>query len=123
MAVEAAAALDTSVVLWTAPGTAAYAGAGWFAAVLEAVRSAQPEARFEAVLDCDDLPGLVLAAFRIGVEAVCFTGSARMATKLADIAAQQNRRLLRRRPLHALDLRMSADPADACRNWLSGDAL
>src|SRR5579883_3370232 len=98
MAVEAAAALDTSVVLWTAPGTAAYAGAGWFAAVLEAVRSAQPEARFEAVLDCDDLPGHVLGPNGDQARRYCgSTESAPFATTAAACARSAHERRSRGR--------------------------
>ena len=118
-AARVAAELGTAVEIWSAPGAAAYAGAGWFKAVLESTRAAEPAAPISAVLDCAELPGLVLGAFRVGLEAACFTGPARVATKLADIAAQQGARLVRRRPARALDLRHAADPAVACRAWLS----
>ena len=118
-AARAAAELGVAVELWSAPGAAAYAGAGWFKAVLEATRAAEPAAPISAVLDCAELPGLALGALRIGLEVVCFTGPARVAAKLADIAAQQGARLVRRRPVRALDLRHAADPAAACRAWLA----
>lgn len=118
-AARTAAELGVPIELWSAPGAAASAGAGWFKAVLEATRAAEPAAPVSAVLDCAELPGLVLGAFRVGLEVVCFTGPARVAAKLADIAAQQGARLVRRRPARALDLRHAADPAAACRAWLA----
>ena len=120
-ALAAAAAEGVAVELWSAEGAAAYAGAGWFKAVLEAARREVPGARFTAVLDCADLPGYALGAFRIGIEAVCFRGAAKIAAKLADIAAQEGRRCLRRRPRRALDLGHAADPLAACQAWLRGE--
>ncbi len=116
-ALRAAASLDRPVALWSAEGAAAYAGAGWFKAVIEAARASVPAARATAVLDCAELPGLVLGAWRIGLEAACFTGPSAVARKLAEIAAQQGCRLLRRRP-RALDLRHHPRPEAACRDWL-----
>ncbi|MFI5024871.1 MAG: hypothetical protein ACHQRJ_24885 [Alphaproteobacteria bacterium] len=119
-ALAAASAEGVAVELWSAEGAAANAGAGWFKAVLEAARREVPGARSTAVLDCADLPGYALGAFRIGVEAVCFSGAAKIAAKLADIAAQEGRRCLRRRPRGALDLGHAADPFAACQAWLRG---
>ncbi len=117
-AVRAAAELGVPVELWSAEGAAAAAGAGWFKALIEAARGAAPAARVGAVLDCADLPGYALAALRVGIEAICFTGPARVAAKIADIARQSQRRLVRRRPKRALDLRFVADPDAACSTWL-----
>ncbi len=117
-ALEAAAEKGIEVELWSAEGAAAYAGAGWFRAVVEAAGAAVPAAQFEAVLDCGALPGLVLAAWRAGQGAVCFTGGRRVAAKLADIAAREGLRLHRRRPSAALDLLRAEDPAERCRAWL-----
>jgi hypothetical protein len=118
-ALEAAAEKGIEVELWSAEGAAAYAGAGWFRAILEAAGAAVPAARFEAVLDCGALPGLVLGAWRAGQSAVCFSGGRRVAAKLADIAAREGLRLRRRRPSAVLDLLRAEDPAQRCRAWLS----
>jgi hypothetical protein len=120
-ALQAAVERDVPIELWSAEGAAGYAGAGWFQAVLAEARAAVPAARFAAVLDCADLPGYALGALRIGVEAVCFTGPAKVAAKLADIAAQQDRRLLRKRPARALDLRHAEAPLAVCRAWLGSE--
>ena len=118
-AVRAATELGAPVELWSAPGAAAYAGASWFKAVVDAMRAPSPAVPISVVLDCAELPGLVLGAFRVGIEAACFTGPAQVAAKLADIAAQEGRRLYRRRPARALDLRHATDPDGACRTWLA----
>jgi hypothetical protein len=119
-ALRAAREKNLPIELWSAEGAAAYAGAGWFKAVIDLARSANPDADFIAVLDCAELPGLAVGAFRIGLKAVCFTGPTKVAAKLADIAGQDGCELRRRRPRRALDLRDEADPPAACRSWLAG---
>ena len=59
-------------------------------------------------------------AFRAGIKQVCFTGPARVAERLADIAGKWRAKLHRRRP-NALDLLDEADPAAALRQYLAGD--
>jgi len=120
-ALAAAASAGVTLELWSAEGAAASAGAGWFKAVVEAARRAVPGVRFSAVLDCADMPGYALGAFRTGLEAVCFSGSAKVAAKLAQVAEVQGSRLLRRRPRRALDLAGSSDPYAACSDWLAGE--
>lgn len=117
IAAEAAAALGVPLMLLSAPGAGAYAGAGWWLGLVEAVRQAQPGLAVEAVLDCADRPGAVLAALRAGVRSVVFTGAAEAAAALADIAGQTGATLLTGRP-EALGLRGRRDAAAACRAWL-----
>lgn len=118
-ALKAAAECRTPIELWSAEGAAGYVGAGWFKAVLDEARGAVPGATFIGILDCADMPGYALAAFRIGLDAVCFTGPAKVAVKLDDISGQQGKRLLRRRPKEALDLIDSESPLEDCRAWLA----
>jgi hypothetical protein len=120
-ALAAAAAEKVPLELWSAEGAAAFVGAGWFKAVVEAARRAVPAATFTAVLDCADMPGYALGAFSAGLDAVCFSGSAKVAAKLADIAHREGRRLLRRRPRQLLDLGEVAEPLAACRAWLAAE--
>jgi hypothetical protein len=120
-ALAAAAELDVSVALWSAPGAAAYAGAGWFDAVLRLVcgQQASTETEIVAVLDCGDRADLVQAAWRQGVSHVCFSGRSDVARRLAGIARHYGATLHRKRPL-ALDLLDCSDPVAACRDWLGG---
>jgi len=115
-ALAAAVELGLPVELWSAPGAAAYAGAGWFAAVMRAAANQAPPAAFIAVLDCDDRADLVQAALRQGLTQVCFRGSRATAARLADIARHYGATLHRKMP-HALDLLDADDPLAACRAW------
>jgi hypothetical protein len=116
-ALAAAAELGVAVELWSAAGAAAYAGAGWFDAVLRAAGNQVPSAVFMGVLDCDDRADLVQAALRQGLKHVCFRGPKAVAARLADIARQGGAALYRKRP-RALDLCGRADADAACRAWL-----
>jgi hypothetical protein len=102
-ALEASATADREIVLLSAPGAGVYAGAGWFAALVEAARAAVPAAQCAPILDCGDDAGAVQAALRAGVEAVIFTGRADVAERLAAIAGARGSRLLTTRPPPLLD--------------------
>ena len=117
-AVAAAAERGVSTILLSPPGAAAYLGAGYFMAMVAQARESHPNVPVTAVLDCADEPGHALAALRGGVDAIVFTGPAKVAAKIEDIAQQSGATLWRRRP-DALDLLDNADPARACRAWLS----
>jgi hypothetical protein len=119
-ALAAAAELDVPVALWSAPGAAAYAGAGWFDAVLRAAGNQTPAAVFTGVLDCDDRADLVQAALRQGLTHVCFRGPKAVAARLDDIAQHYGATLHRKVP-PALDLLYADDPLAACRRWLAAD--
>ncbi|HEV2189771.1 MAG TPA: hypothetical protein VGR70_21360 [Stellaceae bacterium] len=103
-ALQAATAADRDIVLLSAPGAGIFAGAGWFAALIDAVRSAVPTAKFTAILDCGDDAGAAQAALRAGVEAAIFTGRADVAERLTAIAQQARVSLLTTRPQPLLDL-------------------
>lgn len=120
-AVLVAVAHKSAVTLLSAPGAAAFAGAGWFAAVIRAARESQPDADLLGILDCGSRPDLVQAALRQGLSQVVFRGDARLLRPLRDIARQQGGTILRRRPA-ACDLRHAADPEAACRAWLADAA-
>jgi hypothetical protein len=119
-AVAAAAALGKAVELWSAPGAAAAAGAGWFDAVIRLAVDGQAGVRVTAVLDCHDRADLVQAALRQGLPHVYYGGSAAVARRLADIAGQRGATLHRKRP-PALDLLYCDNVEAACRRWLGGD--
>lgn len=119
-ALAAAADMGVAVELWSAPGAAAYAGAGWFDALVRLARQDHPDADVQAVLDCGSRADLAQAALRQGLRGICFHGSKAAAARLADIAAQHDATLHRRRP-NTLDLLDAAEPFDACRTWFGGD--
>lgn len=120
-AVSAAAARNLALTLLSAPGAAAFAGAGWFAAVIRNARESRPDMDIAAILDCGPRADLVQAAFREGLKQVIFTGDARQLRPLRDIARQWQAEILRRRP-KACDLRHAADPSAVCNAWLDAGA-
>ncbi|WP_146205906.1 hypothetical protein [Azospirillum sp. TSH58] len=119
IACAAAADLGVPLLLVSAPGAAASAGAGWFREVVARAAARHPSVAMTAVLDCADRPGDALGALSAGVAMLLFSGRADVAERLADIAAQRGAHLLTALP-DALDLRRVRDPRRACRDWLSG---
>jgi len=120
-AVSAAAERKIAVTLLSAPGAAAFAGAGWFAALIRAASESQPQVEISGILDCGPRADLVQAAFCEKLTQVVFTGDARQVRPLRDIARQWQAEILRRRP-RACDLRHAADPAAVCAVWLDNGA-
>ncbi|MEX2202333.1 MAG: hypothetical protein WD711_13120 [Dongiaceae bacterium] len=98
IALRAAAAAKRPVALLSVPDAALNAGIGWFDAVMRQARAAAPGADAIGLIDCADRPDLAQAAFHQGIEGVVFRGRKPVFDKLADIAAQSGRLLLRRRP-------------------------
>ena len=117
-ACRAAAALGTAVRLRSGPAAAGYAGAAWFVEVVRAARRAHPDIRIEAVLDCGDSPGMVLAAFRRSVEAVSFAGTPAIREKLEALAGTAGSRV-ENDTAPALDLAGEQNPEAACQAWLT----
>jgi hypothetical protein len=66
-ALAEAAVSGNPVTLLSAPGAAAYAGCGWWNAVVAEARAMHPEVPCTNILDCADATGLALAALRIGL--------------------------------------------------------
>lgn len=120
-ALAAARESGAPVSVISAPGAAAHAGAAWFDQVIRAAQAEIPEAKVNAILDCDDAAGFALGALRAGIKAIRFVGREDVTSRLADIAAASGARLVTE-PVETLDLRGHKDPASACRAWLDGDA-
>jgi len=123
----AAAQAGREIVLASAPGAGAYAGPGWFKALVAAAREAVPAASCRSLLDCGDSVGAALAAIRAEVEGVTFIGREDAAGRLADIARQQGVRFETNRPPAALDLAgdFFATPDDLerrCAQFLGRDS-
>ncbi len=120
-ALGAAAEAGVPLTLQSAPGVAAYAGAGYLKAVVERAAAAHPGASFSAVIDCGADPGVALAALRGGWKTVGFSGAAKARAKLADIAGQTGARVLEgAAPSQSLDLLDVADARSVCRAFLAG---
>ncbi len=117
-ALGAAAEAGVPVTLASAPGAAAYGGPAWFREVVRIARRDFPQVEVSAVIDCGGRAGDVMAALRLGLERVRFTGKKAVAEKLAAMADELGAELVTGR-LEALDLRAERDPAAACRAWLA----
>jgi hypothetical protein len=87
-ALERARAEGVATLLVSAAEVTAFAGAGYWHALEEAL--GRP-----IVIDCGDDAGLAMAALRTGSRDLLFTGSAAVATKLAGIAQQYGGRVRR----------------------------
>ena len=86
---EARALLARGVTrLVSFPGAGASAGPGWFQEIVERLEAEHPGLAFEAVLDCGDEAGAVLAALRRGLRHVRFSGHPEAARRLGAIAEQ-----------------------------------
>ena len=116
-ALSAAQLLGVGLVLRTAPGALAYAGAPYLKRVAEIALDAAPGADVNLALDCGPDGAAALAGLRAGWPAVVCAGRRAMGAKIADIATQLGARCHTRRP-PALDLDGIADPFAACLAWL-----
>ena len=116
-ALEAAQELDVPVTLVSAPGAAAYLGATVFRDMVLNAAEIFPGARYQAVLDCGDEPGLALGALRHGIKGVRIHNGPELSEKLADIAEQRGAFVYTEKS-DELDLHGMTTPAAACRAWL-----
>ena len=97
-ALAAGAASARPIVALSAIGASGFAGAGWFAALVEQGRTEFSEVELTAILDCADRGGDVPAALKLGLSHIIFTGHAEAAIRLRDIAAQTGATVITVRP-------------------------
>lgn len=116
-ALAAAAEMDKPVTLLSAPGAVAYLGATVFRDMVEDAAAAFPTARFQAVLDCGDEPGLALGAMRHGVKSVCAHVLPEVEAKLAENAEKRGCTVYHREGPE-LDLLDMTNPKAACQAWM-----
>jgi fructose/tagatose bisphosphate aldolase len=116
-ALAAATRLRRPILLHSAEGAAAYAGAGWFLAMVAAARADYPAADCEAVLDCGTQGGVALAALRGGCPAIVLHGAPALRRKIAAIAAVHGAKLADAAQ-ETLDLEHCPDPEAAVLAWL-----
>jgi hypothetical protein len=117
------------MTLLSAPGTALFAGCGWWRAVIERARGDFPSVAIDDILDCADAPGLALCALRIGQRLLVLSPTAPGWQSVAAIAASLGGEVLTSRP-PALDM-ADRNAARRLHDWLqmrttpgdSGDAL
>ncbi|MBL6932011.1 MAG: hypothetical protein ISR45_03610 [Rhodospirillales bacterium] len=110
--------MGVQVTLISPPAAAAYIGATVFRDMIANAAEHHPEARYQAVLDCGDEPGLALGALRHGIKGVRINNGPELSEKLADIAGQRGAFVYTDEG-DELDLYGMSEPAAACRAWLS----
>ncbi len=116
-ALAAATHADAPVILRSAPGAAAYAGAQYLKAMVNTAATEFPDADLTAAIDCSDDPGHAQGALRIGWKALVFTGPEAVRSKIADIAEQHGAKLIPH-DAEALDLLDCPDADGACREYI-----
>jgi hypothetical protein len=98
-----ALAQGREVLLLSAPGAAAFLGAGGWRAMMAAAARDAPGAPFQDALCCAAAPGLALAALRAGCRLLVLDPACAAFGQVATAAASVGARLLPARPV-ALDL-------------------
>ena len=121
-ALAAAESLNIQITVISSPGAAATLGATVFRDIIAEAAQSHPGARFQAVLDCGDEPGLALGALRHGIKAVRISNGPELSEKLADIAEQRGASVYTESG-DELDLYGMINPAAACRAWLTNPEL
>lgn len=108
------------ITLLSAPGAAAYAGAGWWRALITTARAAHPTISFIDILDCGIFPGPALAALRLGQTQLVLRARAPLFADIAARAATLGAQIFPEAP-PALDL---ATPGAAyhLKTWLQTGA-
>jgi hypothetical protein len=118
-ALRAAAAHRRVIRIEGAFALAVSLGPQTFRVIIDEASEVMPDAPASWVLDCGDLPGLAMAAFRAGVPGIRADVSTNVSEKLRDIAEQLGIRLLTGpRDGAVLDLADVADPVQGCQEWL-----
>jgi hypothetical protein len=108
------------VTLLSAPGAGAYAGVGWWHAMLAAAKGSAAAPCVD-ILDCGDAAGRALEALRAGQQRLILRADAGVFADIAERAAAQGATLLAYPPL-ALDL-ATRGSARHLPVWLRDNAL
>lgn len=119
-ALAVAAEMNIDVTLISAPGAVAYLGATVFRDIVAEAANVHPDARYTAVLDCGDEPGLAMGAMRHGIKAVRIHNGPELSDKLADIAGQRGVTVYQGDGPE-MDLDGMTNLLGACRAWLGDD--
>jgi hypothetical protein len=122
-ALAAASSLKRKAVLASAAGAGCYAGPAWFKSLVEQAQAAYPEAETEAVLDCGDAAGVALAALRLGLKRVGFSGGNEARARLKEIAHALGAAVESGGDEDALDLRDKKNPQALCAAYLAGETM
>ena len=101
----------------SAAGASGYAGAPWFAGLIEQGRAEYPDVQLTAILDCADRAGDVMVAFALGLKTIVFNGHPDAAERLKQIGATYGASIIATRPA-AFDPPPWRDPSHAARTFI-----
>jgi len=87
-----------AVTLLSAEGAAAYAGVGWWQALVGLARAAYPDTPMQDILDCGDAPGRALEALRAQQAFLVLRAESGVWADIAERADTQGGLLLRDAP-------------------------
>lgn len=76
------------LTIQNAPGSAFYAGIGYYHALYEEVKRQAPHITWHFVLDCSDDPAMVQQAIHLGFRTVLFSGAEEVGVKLREIGSR-----------------------------------
>jgi hypothetical protein len=122
-ALAAASALKLPVTLASVPGAAGHAGPAWFKSLVEQAAARHPGVAMDAVLDCGAEAGTALAALRLGLKRVGFSGPEAARARLGEIARALGGEVDSAAPGPALDLRGRKNKLAAARAYLAGETV
>ncbi|MEP4379004.1 MAG: hypothetical protein ABJ215_15005 [Alphaproteobacteria bacterium] len=120
-ALTAAQSQDRAVIFLSAAGAVRSAGAGWWRELVAQARDVIPDQAAEWILDCGDEPGLALAALREGVGTIALDADEPVWSRVAQIAAGYDARIVRVDRTGALDLAGANNPQRECELYLSNN--
>ena len=106
-----------TILVRTAPGAAAYAGALYLWSAAQSAKQSPSEPKF-VVVDCEDDPSLVLAALRGGWINFAFKGCPTTHKKVCQIVHQNGGSIIQIDQNPVLDLINIPAPAEHLRAWL-----
>ena len=118
----AEAARRTGRVATLIPAAGPAAGPGWWLALCDRIADDVPAAQLHPVYDAGPLTGLVMAALRVGLRSVLYTGRGPQDAALDRLAAASDATLYRRLGT-CLRLDTKRDPVAACIRWLCPSSL
>jgi hypothetical protein len=118
-ALAAARAHNRPLIILSAVGAVRSAGAGWWRELVAQASTDIPDQGAEWILDCGDEPGMALAALREGVDMISLDAGEPIWSRVAQIAAQCDARLLKVDRTGVLDLAGSNNPQHDCDLYLS----
>ena len=119
-ALEIAGNIGKPVTLQSAPGALGYAGSLYLLNLFTQAMQTNPNTDAICMLDCGDMTGYAIGAITDGHKHLRADMPPEVFSRLESIASQYGATLYTGQP-KALDLELTADIREACRQWLLCD--